>query len=179
MSSIGKRIRELRRSRGMSQEELGLAVGLTKATISRYESGNREPRFDQISKIASFFGVEINEILSPSQGIQVMQEFFREGNAAAKIVVDIHEKYGISLHTADSIVQFVVWAYRNEFSTTRENELREVMANLNDAGIHEVFSCAMRRAGELAEIPKYQKAAASPEAPAEPPEDEKTPQAEA
>lgn len=37
--SIGSRIKDVRKSRGITQEELGAKIGVTKATINKYETG--------------------------------------------------------------------------------------------------------------------------------------------
>ena len=40
---IGKRVRELRMEKGLSQQELGIAIGVTKVSICGYENGTRLP----------------------------------------------------------------------------------------------------------------------------------------
>lgn len=53
-SSIGGRIRYIRRERNMTQEELGNKVGVTKATINKYETGVivylKRPMLDKLAK---------------------------------------------------------------------------------------------------------------------------------
>ena len=51
----------------------------------------------------------------------------------------------------------IAWAYRHEFCTQKEKELREYMSGLNAEGKLKAFDYAMQRAEELSEIPKYQK----------------------
>ncbi len=41
---IGKYLRDLRRRRGMSQQELALALGVSKQTVSNWEVGRKVPR---------------------------------------------------------------------------------------------------------------------------------------
>lgn len=56
-STIGERIRYIRRERNMTQEELGNKVGVTKATINKYETGVivylKRPMLDKLSKALS------------------------------------------------------------------------------------------------------------------------------
>lgn len=59
MSCIGKNIRTARRARGFSQEQLAQIIGVKKATISRYENGNREPRNEQLKAIATALDVTV------------------------------------------------------------------------------------------------------------------------
>jgi DNA-binding XRE family transcriptional regulator len=44
--AIGERIRNARKSRGMTQAELGAALSVGKATVSNWESGRTMPSFD-------------------------------------------------------------------------------------------------------------------------------------
>ena len=41
---LGRRIFDLLRSKGMQQRELAKRIGLTEATMSRYISGERDPK---------------------------------------------------------------------------------------------------------------------------------------
>lgn len=49
---IGKRVRELRVEKGMSQQELGNAIGVTKVSICGYENGSRFPNLEKLIKLA-------------------------------------------------------------------------------------------------------------------------------
>lgn len=66
MVNIGKRIRTARQKVGMSQEELAQLIGVTKSTISKYEKGAREPRYDQLQRIADTLNVPIHELFDGS-----------------------------------------------------------------------------------------------------------------
>lgn len=66
--SIGKKIKALRKTRGLTQAELADRLGLERASISNYETGKRAPhlhQLEQISKVLGvsleYFGVETNE----------------------------------------------------------------------------------------------------------------------
>ena len=64
MSNIGERIREARLSRGMSQEELGNAVGYQgKYAISKIESGKNKPNLDYINRFAEVLGVSASWLI--------------------------------------------------------------------------------------------------------------------
>lgn len=49
---IGKRVRELRVKMGLSQQELGNAIGVTKVSVCGYESGTRIPNLEKLAKLA-------------------------------------------------------------------------------------------------------------------------------
>lgn len=60
MDSINERIKELRQSLHMSQEEFGKTIGLSKSGISNIESGARSVRDAHIKLICSSFNVSEN-----------------------------------------------------------------------------------------------------------------------
>lgn len=64
---VGARIRELRTAydsgRGLSQEKLAEALGVTTNTISRWETATYHPGLEDLDKLARFFGVQISAFL--------------------------------------------------------------------------------------------------------------------
>lgn len=61
---IGKFLSELRRERGLTQEQLAERLGTSNRTISRWENGNYMPPVEMLMELSAFYGVSINEILS-------------------------------------------------------------------------------------------------------------------
>lgn len=61
---LGKRLKELRVEKGLSQQKLGKLLGFCNQTISFWESGRREPDLDTLVKIAHYFEVSFEELLT-------------------------------------------------------------------------------------------------------------------
>lgn len=61
--TIGKKIRELREKKDISQEELGKVLNHTHAAISDIERGRTKISVSDLSIIANYFGVSINDVL--------------------------------------------------------------------------------------------------------------------
>src|SRR6478735_3808036 len=59
----GDRIALLREKRGLTQEELSIKIGISRASLSHYETSRREPDYETINKIANFFNVSIDYLL--------------------------------------------------------------------------------------------------------------------
>jgi len=59
---LGKKIRELRRRDGRTQEALADALGVTSQAVSRWESGGSYPDMEILPAIANYFGVSIDEL---------------------------------------------------------------------------------------------------------------------
>ncbi len=60
---FGKKLKELRIERGLSQRALGDIFGVCNQTISFWESGSREPDMDNLLRISRFFGVSVDYML--------------------------------------------------------------------------------------------------------------------
>jgi transcriptional regulator with XRE-family HTH domain len=66
-SDFAQRLAAMLDERGMTQLELAARVGVTRAAMSRYVSGDREPRLVTLVRIAEELGVHASELL-PSAG---------------------------------------------------------------------------------------------------------------
>lgn len=60
---FGTVLKQLRKSHNLTQEELGLNIGLSKAVISKYENSMGYPTFDMLIQIADYFGVTTDYLL--------------------------------------------------------------------------------------------------------------------
>ncbi len=67
--TFSKRIRDLRYKTDQSQEYLGVLLGKSRETISKYEKGEREPGLEVITRLAGHFGVSTDYILGMTDSI--------------------------------------------------------------------------------------------------------------
>lgn len=65
---FGEIFKQLRKSRNLTQAELGSKIGLSKAVVSKYETGMGYPTFDVLIQIADYFGVTTDYLLGVSKG---------------------------------------------------------------------------------------------------------------
>lgn len=61
---FGKRIKQLRIERKMSQMDVGAALGIDRENIRKYEKGLQEPKLSTIVKFAELFQVDFNNLIS-------------------------------------------------------------------------------------------------------------------
>ena len=61
--TFGKKISELRRASGLSQEQFGEMFGVSRQSVSKWESDQTMPELATIIKIADFFGISVDELL--------------------------------------------------------------------------------------------------------------------
>ena len=57
------RLKEVRKSKGISQLKLAMDLNTNQNTISRYETGEREPGLTELIKIADYFHISIDYLL--------------------------------------------------------------------------------------------------------------------
>lgn len=61
--SIATKIRELRKSRQMKQEDLAKILDVSVSSISLWESGDTVPRMSQLIRMAEYFGITVSELV--------------------------------------------------------------------------------------------------------------------
>lgn len=60
---VGKNIREIRKSLGLTQEEFAKKIGLSRATVQHWEVNYTEPNLDALREMNRVFGIEYSEII--------------------------------------------------------------------------------------------------------------------
>lgn len=60
---FGRKLKELRIEKHLSQQKLGENLGFCNQTISFWESGSREPDLDTLIKISHYFEVCLEDLL--------------------------------------------------------------------------------------------------------------------
>jgi len=71
---IGQFLKELRKEKGITQEQLAEILGVTNRSISRWENGVNMPDFDFIMEIAKYFNVGIDELLDGERRTDILDK---------------------------------------------------------------------------------------------------------
>ena len=61
------RLKELRKKKNISQLRLATELNTTQNTISRYETGEREPGIDELIKIADYFNISVDYLIGRTE----------------------------------------------------------------------------------------------------------------
>jgi transcriptional regulator with XRE-family HTH domain len=65
---FGERLRELRRSRDVTQNELAQIIGVSGSAVSAYENGKKVPGSDTLMRLAEYFDCSIDYLMGKTEG---------------------------------------------------------------------------------------------------------------
>ena len=71
---FSKKLQELRKQKGLTQEELAQKLYVSRTAISKWESGRGYPSIDSLKEIAKFFCVTVDQLLSGEEVLTIAQE---------------------------------------------------------------------------------------------------------
>ena len=75
---FNEKLQELRKQKGLTQEELAQSLYVSRTAISKWESGRGYPNIDSLKAIAKFFGVTVDELLSGEELLTIAEEDTRQ-----------------------------------------------------------------------------------------------------
>ena len=75
---FNEKLQELRKQKGLTQEELAEVLFVSRTAVSKWESGRGYPNIDSLKAIAKFFGVTIDELLSGDELLTIAEEDTRQ-----------------------------------------------------------------------------------------------------
>ena len=56
-------LNKYRKQKGLSQEELAFRLGVSRQSVSKWESGQSTPELERIIEIADLFGISLDELI--------------------------------------------------------------------------------------------------------------------
>lgn len=71
---FNEKLQELRKQKGLTQEELAEALYISRAAVSKWESGRGYPNLDSLKAISKFFHVSIDALLSGDELLTLAEE---------------------------------------------------------------------------------------------------------
>ena len=71
---FNEKLQELRKQKGLTQEELAQALFVSRTAISKWESGRGYPNIESLKAISNFFSVTIDELLSTDEVLTIAEE---------------------------------------------------------------------------------------------------------
>ena len=71
---FNEKLQELRKGKGLTQEELAQKIFVSRTAVSKWESGRGYPSIDSLKEISRYFSVTIDELICPEEIISAAEE---------------------------------------------------------------------------------------------------------
>ena len=84
---FNQKLQELRRQRGITQEELANELYVSRTAISKWELGKGYPSIDSLKAIAKFYHVTLDELLSSSEIVEIAENDEKQKKSRLKDIV--------------------------------------------------------------------------------------------
>lgn len=75
---FNEKLQELRKQKGLTQEELAEELYVSRTAISKWESGRGYPNIDSLKAISKYFSVSLDELLSGDEILTIAEEDSRQ-----------------------------------------------------------------------------------------------------
>lgn len=107
-----RRIKELRNSLGLTQQQFADRLGLKRQTIAAYEVGNTEP--------------SNSTLLSICREYKVNESWLRTGEGEMKVVHNTQERYYLNLEKLQKVDNKTIIRWVNTIAETNPEVLRQI-----------------------------------------------------
>lgn len=109
---IGSFLKELRKEKGMTQEQLAEHFGVSDRTVSRWENGNNMPDLDILIEISDYYEIDLREILNGERKSENMNKEIKETVLQAVDYTNTEaEKYNKRVRICNAIALFLILIY--------------------------------------------------------------------
>lgn len=107
MEQIGDKIYRLRKEKGLSQEELGFEIGVSRQAISKWEANTMQPNLENIKSLCTIFNVNTDYFINDNYPTEKINQ--ETAIASAKpITSNKNKKLFIILSVVLGIIIFVL-----------------------------------------------------------------------
>ena len=117
-TDLGKKIQQLRKQRGLSQEELATQITVSRQAISKWELGETMPDIDNVVQLTKIFGVSSDYLLIDDYENESNSPIETPGKKTDTLEQNFHFGYVVSLvfNFIFLVVETLAWYDFNEIS---------------------------------------------------------------
>ena len=114
------RLYELRKQKGLSQEELASRLDVTRQTVSKWELGDSTPDMDKLVLLGELFGISLDELVLgkvpvttklDDLGAKVMTTENKQKAKKCLKIVSIIAGGVLAIDAVSMIVYFLIWGF--------------------------------------------------------------------
>lgn len=108
---FNEKLLDLRKKRGLSQEELGLELNVSRQTISKWEAGQSYPDFQRLVMLSDYFGMSLDELVRDLDVQDVRERSLTDERVASCILMWSVERAFAKMHQMHLLCRFVFLAF--------------------------------------------------------------------
>lgn len=99
---IGTRLRQLRESKGYSQQNVADHLGMEQPNYQKFESDKAQPKLDLLEKLAGFYNIPLTDLISPDKNTVHIQNNNHNHNG---VVIGDAELFQLCIKSKDEIIK--------------------------------------------------------------------------
>ena len=131
---IHERIYELRRQRGLSQEQLAEKIGVSRQTVSKWESGASVPELEKLIALSHCFEISVDTVIGSTSSVQDAEPRVQEAEVERK-ALDWGRVLGLIMVVGGLFYStFLLWL-RTEESPAEDQLASSFSLNIDGTGI--------------------------------------------
>jgi transcriptional regulator with XRE-family HTH domain len=104
---FAERLKELRKEKGLTQDEVAKKIDIARTTYSGYERGASEPDFEILNKLSDFYSVDLNWLLEGKKQKENDNNYSLPEEVILNVIKQAEAEYKVSLRD-DPVVESAV-----------------------------------------------------------------------
>lgn len=130
---LGENILKLRKSKGLSQEQLGEHIDVTRQTISNWELGETSPNPEQLKLLSKVLSISVDELLDNDEKNILIQKV-NNTEKLSKTIINILKVIGVLVLIMILIViaNIAIFTYNNSSGQTYERKMLSIEETLSE-----------------------------------------------
>ena len=145
---FNEKLRQLRKSKGLTQDRLAEKLYVSRTAVSKWESGRGYPNIDSLKRISELFGVTVDDLLSgdrllsiaETEARQAVTYIYRLLSAVADLLAVVLVVLPLYPDRADSFVYAVTLAHYTDVTPVNKAVYLVLYISLIAAGIARIFT---------------------------------------
>ena len=148
---LGNNLFHARKRRGLSQEDVAQRLGVSRQTVSKWETGETVPDIRQSKKMAALYNISLDELIDFDLDIREIQETIERTSRETEAKIDWSrawgKKYPVLLEYQDKVN---IPNYEYRLSKMMDEIRQEYMFNEQDAMLllKDILYCVCKKRSE-------------------------------
>jgi len=130
---IGSFLKELRKEKGLTQEQLAEQLNTSNRSISRWETGNNLPDLNMLITLAEYYGVEVREIIDGERKSENMNEEMKDTLQKVADYAEIQNLKSMRIGIVTMCVVFVILVIISTWKDVSPAALTSMLCAYNGA----------------------------------------------